>query len=121
MPNDLDQAFAWMNEIHAELRLPGVTTGTFMGRPSLTHRRKSLIGSKDGANLVVLCPLEIKEVLLEAEPARYFETDHYKGYPAVLIRPGAIDKASLRLRIEAGWRMRATKRQLAEFDATTKG
>ncbi|MCC5993354.1 MAG: hypothetical protein JJT99_12625 [Rhodobacteraceae bacterium] len=119
MSMELDQAFVWIDEIYHELRLPGVTKGTFMGRPALLHRGRSIIGSKDGENLVVLCPPEIKEMLMDAEPARYFLTDHYKGYPAVLIRPNRIDKAHLRLRIEAAWRMHATMRQLSEFDKTT--
>ncbi|MFM7444607.1 MAG: hypothetical protein ACKO2N_11960, partial [Tabrizicola sp.] len=32
----------------------------------------------------------LKEMLLAAEPATYFDTDHYKGYPAVLVRPGLL-------------------------------
>jgi hypothetical protein len=52
------------------------------------------MGSKDGEALVVFCPLEEKEVLLEAAPEIYFETDHYKGYPAILVRPDKIDKRS---------------------------
>lgn len=59
--------------------------GEFMKRPSLKHRGKSIIGSKDGDALVVSCPLDIKEVLLDAKPNIYFETDHCKGYPAIAV------------------------------------
>lgn len=112
----LDHAFIWIDEIFDELRLPGVSKGTFMGRPSLKHRGKSIIGSKDGENLVVHCALDIKELLLDAETDTYFETDHYKGYPAILMRPEQIDKAILRTRIEMAGRMAATKQQLSDFD-----
>jgi hypothetical protein len=115
----LDQAFVWIDEIFDELRLPGVSKGTFMGRPSLKHLGKSIVGSKDGENLVVHRPLDIKELLLDAEPATYFETDHYRGSPALLMRPEKIEKTILRARIDVAWRMAATKRQLLEFDGRT--
>lgn len=108
-----------MGEIFGELQLPGVTRGTFMGRPSLQHRGKSIIGSKDGENLVIHCPLDLKEMLLVAEPTTYFETDHYKGYPAILVRAGFLDKATLRIRIESAWRMFATRQQLLDFENRT--
>ena len=41
--------------------------------------------------LVVTCPLEEKEMLMAAAPGIYFETDHYRGWPAVLVRIEEID------------------------------
>lgn len=120
MSKALDQAFVWIDEVFDELNLPGVSKGAFMGRPSLWHRGKSIVGSKDGKNLVVHCPMEIKELLLEAEPATYFETDHYKGYPAILMRPETTDKATLRTRIEVAWRMNATQRQLSDLEKRSR-
>jgi hypothetical protein len=117
MDRALEQTFAWMEELFDELRLPGVSKSSFMNRPSLKHRRKSIIGSKDGEALVVHCPLEIKELLIEAEPEIYFQTDHYKAYPALLMRPEKVDKKILSTRIEAAWRMNATKSQLAAYKA----
>lgn len=105
-----------MEELFQEMRLPGVSKATFMNRPSLRHRGKLIIGSKDGETLVMHCPLEIKEVLIEAEAETYYQTDHYKGYPAVLMRPEKLDKEILRTRIEAAWRMNATKAQITEFE-----
>jgi len=32
------------------------------------------------------CAVEEKTMLMEAEPEIYFETNHYKGGPAVLVR-----------------------------------
>jgi len=117
MDKAINLAFDWMEEIHRELHLPGVSIGTFMNRPSLRHRGKSIFGSKDGASLVVHCPLEVKELLLEVEPDIYFQTDHYIGYPALLIRPENASKNCLRERIVAAWRMNATKRQISEYEA----
>ena len=117
MNETIKRTFHWMEEIHHELQLPGVSIGTFMNRPSLRHRGKSIFGSKDGASLVVHCPLDVKQLLLEVEPAIYFQTDHYSGYPALLIRPENVDKDRLRERIVAAWRMNATKSQISEYEA----
>ncbi len=117
MDQFLQQAFCWMDELFHELQLPGVSKGTFMGLPSLLHRGKSIVGSKDRKSIVAHCPLEIKEVLLEAEPDIYFQTDHYRGYPALLMRPEKLSKGCLRARFEAAWRMNATKAQLAAYGA----
>jgi hypothetical protein len=111
----LQQSFRWIHELYDELRLPGVTEGLFMNRPSLQQRGRSIIGSKDGKVLVVHCSLEIKDVLLEADPDVYFQTDHYVGYPAVLMRPEKIDKDLLRIRIVEAWKLNATKAQLAAY------
>jgi hypothetical protein len=117
MDEALRQAFAWIDELFEELRLPGVSKGIFMRRPSLKHRGRSIIGSKDGRVIVVHCPLELKELLFENEPEIYFQTDHYRGYPALLLRPEKVDKDLLRVRIETAWRMNATKRQIADYEA----
>ncbi len=41
---------------------------------------------KDAETLVFMCAIEAKELLMEAAPEIHFETDHYKGWPALLIR-----------------------------------
>jgi hypothetical protein len=89
--NDLARAFDLMRAAARELDLPGLVESTEFGRPSLHVRGRSIMGSKDGEALVVFCPLEEKDVLLEAAPEIYSETDHYKGYTAILVRPARID------------------------------
>ncbi len=54
---------------------------------------------------------------LSGAPDIYFETDHYKGWPAVLIRLVNISDAELKHRIGRAWRMRAPKRLVVELDA----
>ena len=55
--------------------------------------------------------------MLEGEPDVYFTTPHYDGYPFVLARLEAIDRAELAGLIEDAWRTRATKKLIAEYDA----
>lgn len=45
--------------------------------------------------MAVHCPLERKEMLIEAAPAIYFDDDHYRGYQAVLVRLDAIGEDEL--------------------------
>lgn len=45
--------------------------------------------------LAVSCPMERKELLIEAAPDIYFDDDHYRGWPTVLVRLDAIEEAEL--------------------------
>lgn len=45
--------------------------------------------------LAVHCPIERKEMLIEAAPDLYFDDDHYRGYPAVLVRLDAVEEGEL--------------------------
>ena len=45
--------------------------------------------------LAVRCTLEKKEMLIAAAPDRFFDDDHYRGFPAVLVRLEAVDEAEL--------------------------
>ncbi len=55
-------------------------------------------------------------MLLEVDPEVYLETDHYKGWPAVLVRLRAVGTADLRHRLERAWRPKAPKRLVAGQD-----
>jgi len=89
--------------------LPGVVEGTSYGTPALKAGKKMLARVKDAGTVVVPCPLDEKEMLLSAASAIYFETDHYKGWPHVLIRMAAISDEELRHRLERCWLAQAPK------------
>jgi hypothetical protein len=59
--------------------------------------------------LAVRCPLEKKEMLIEAAPDRFFDDDHYRGYPALLVRLGAIDEDELKALLAEAWQMQSAK------------
>ena len=59
--------------------------------------------------------LEAKEALLQAEPRVYFTTPHFDGYPAVLVRLGAITRRKLEELIVEAWLCRAPKRLVREY------
>ncbi len=64
--------------------------------------------------------LEMKEALLAAEPAVFFTTPHFDGYPAVLVRLGKISKAKLQSLIRDAWLARAPKRSADAYLAAAK-
>lgn len=52
------------------------------------------------------------DFLMETEPQTYFQTPHYEGWPAVLMRYEAADDDRLREQIDKAWARRATKAQV---------
>jgi hypothetical protein len=67
--------------------------------------------------LAVRCPLERKELLIEAAPQTYFDDDHYRGYPAVLVRLAMVEEEELAALLESAWRLQAPKRLLKAHPA----
>ena len=59
--------------------------------------------------IAVACPLERKAMLIEAAPDIYFDDDHYRGYPAVLVRLPAISERELAALLESAWRLQRAK------------
>ena len=115
MSEDLDRNFARVVKLAVAAGLPEVAIGTSYGTPALLVKDKSFVRMKDGDTLVVMCALEEKELLLELDPQLYFETDHYKGWPAMLVRLSVIDDKSLTGRLVAAWRQKAPKRLAAKL------
>ena len=70
------------------MTLPEVTEGTWYGTPGLLVRGKGFVRLKeDGQSVVfVLEDVDAQQFLINALPAVYFITDHYRGWPAVLAR-----------------------------------
>jgi hypothetical protein len=58
-----------------------------------------------------------KEGLLAANSEAFFSTPHYNGYPAVLVRLAVIDVEELTELLISGWRTRAPRKLIAEFDS----
>lgn len=92
--------------------LPEVERSTSYGTPSLKVKGKSFVRMKERIDgvLVVMVPLGLKEALIEAEPAKYFETPHYSGWPAMLVRLDAVSDEELANRLECAWLEKAPKK-----------
>ncbi len=101
--------------------LPEVVEATSYGYPAFKVGKKFLCRIKDDDTLVVTCPLEEKEMLMAAAPGIYFETDHYKGWSAVLIRIGEIEPDELAHRLRKAWLTQAPKRLARQYLAENGG
>ncbi|HEY2396873.1 MAG TPA: hypothetical protein VGH81_12985 [Rudaea sp.] len=53
--------------------------------------------------------LDAKEILLMADPDKFFTEPHYDGFPAVLVRLKAIGRAELRALLADAWATQAPK------------
>ena len=74
---------------------------------------------RDGGALAVRVDREEKELILASNADVYFETPHYRGYPAVLIRLEHIGHEELAERIEDAWLIQVPKRLAAQYLASS--
>ena len=83
------------------LTLPGVEENTTSRGTSLKVAGRLLAcpaihGSAEPGSLMVRVSMEERERLLAIEPAVYYVTEHYVGYPAILVRLSRVSGAALR-------------------------
>lgn len=117
-PSDLMPDFKRVKAAAKATKLPAIEEATSYGTPSMKVKGKFLLRMREPDILVLMCSLEEKELLMQAQPKIYFETDHYKGWPAVLIRLSKIKDAELSHRIAIAWRLQAPKKLQAEAAGT---
>jgi hypothetical protein len=99
------------------LALPGVEEGVSYGTPGFRVRGKLLARLwEDGATLVVKCGDDERDFRMKANPETFFVTDHYRGYPTVLVRLARVRQADLQAVLEEAWRRQAPKRLVKEYD-----
>lgn len=99
------------------LSLPGVEEGPCYGTLGFRVRGKFLARLwEDGEVLVGKCGDDERDFRMQADPKTYFVTDHYRGYPTVLVRLARVRQAELREVLEQAWRRNAPKRLVAEYD-----
>jgi hypothetical protein len=70
---------------------------------------------RDGGGLAVRVDRDEKQLVLDADPAIYFTSPHYNGYPAVQIRLESIEREELHARLEDAWLIQAPKRLAAAY------
>ena len=100
------------------LALPAVEEGVCFGTPAFYVRRKLIVRMcPDDEILMVRCPKESREELIDRYPDVFSVTDHYRNYPAILISLLAVQGALLARMIENAWRMQAPNRLVTRFDA----
>ena len=104
------------NEVAAfALTLPGTELSSSYGKPAVRVRGKAFVyPGREPGSFAVATPLEEKDLLMETDPDTFWESPHYRGWPAVLIRHDSKEMERAQLVIERAWWDRASKAQRAE-------
>jgi len=99
------------------LAFPGVEEGLSYGTPGFRVRGKFLARMwEDGETLVVKCGDDERDFRMKADPETFFITDHYRGYPTVLVRLTSVTTTDLRGVLEQAWRLNAPRRLVKEYE-----
>jgi hypothetical protein len=122
---------SWEDVRRLALALPETSEGTSWGNVSWRVRNKQFVwerplrpadlralGDAAPAGPILGARVEhagAKEALLADEPAVYFTTPHFDGYPAVLVRLDQIAVDELQELIAEAWLCQTPKRLAREF------
>lgn len=99
------------------LKLPEVEEGLTYGTASFRVKGKFFSRIReDGETLVLKTDFETQDFLLRAYPDTYYITDHYKGYPYILVRLAVVGQDELCEQVERAWRLTAPKKLVAQYD-----
>jgi len=101
------------------LALPGVEEGKSWGTPAFRVGKKFLARQHEHGDLVIRVEFAAREVLMGNAPETFYITDHYRDYPAMLVRLENVDPDDLCKLLEEAWRRNASKKLLAEFEGQT--
>ena len=80
------------------LALPGATETLWFNRPAVFIHGQFLtkVHDKEDAMVLRVGSMEMRDMMLEAEPKLFYITDHYRNFPYVLVRLSALDRKTLK-------------------------
>src|SRR3984957_244030 len=80
------------------LAFEGASEGPYFGKPAVFVAEKFLtrVHHKEEAMVLAVGSMEMRDMMLEAEPKLFYITDHYKKFPYLLARLSKLDKATLK-------------------------
>ena len=106
----------WQEASAFALSLPAAKLSTSYGKPAVKVNGKAFFyPGREQGSFAVASPLDEKELLIETDPGTFWETDHYRNWPAVLVRYGGSDRERIERVIERAWWDRASRTQRKEF------
>jgi hypothetical protein len=87
------------------LELPDVVEGRSYGMPSFLLHGRFLARFRDDDTVLVvqLATIGERDVLMELDERSFFFTDHYRNYPAVLVRLAEVPPSLLGDAIKEAW------------------
>lgn len=107
---------SWEDVAAFALTLPGTEPSTSYGQPAIKTRGKLICSTgHEPGSFHVAAPHEKKAVLIESDPATFWQTAHYANWPGLLVRYGSADAERIRIVVARAWWDRATKAQQAAY------
>jgi hypothetical protein len=89
---------SWDEAVAFALSLPGTELSTSYGRPAVKVNGRAFLftGHEQASSFGVAIDLDTIEILKETDPATFWQSGHYEGWPAVLIRFDSPDPERVR-------------------------
>ena len=112
---------SWAQVVRMARAFPEVEPGTAYGTPALRVRKRFMLRLReDQKSLAVRCGFDERDFRLRADPRTFYVTDHYRGYPAVLVRLDRVSPRVMREVLEQAWRVNAPKTLVRGWDETAR-
>lgn len=106
----------WGDVVAFALALPGTEMAPFYGTPCPKVNGKAFVSpGRENDSFHVPCPHEEKEILLETDPATFWQTDHYRDWPGLLVRYASLDSERVARTIRRAWWDKASRGQRKEY------
>jgi hypothetical protein len=101
----------WGEAVAFALSLPGTELSTSYGKPAVKVNGRAFlfIGREEETSFGVAIDLDMVEMLKETDPDTFWQSPHYEGWPAVLIRYGSRDPERVREIVERSHAWTAAK------------
>lgn len=81
--------------------LPGAQRSTHYGGPAVKANGRAIIApGRESGSFCLLIDRDTVEILKETDPGTYWQTPHYEGWPAVLVRYDSADPERVLAMIE---------------------
>src|SRR3569833_90866 len=105
------------------MSFPGVEKGMSYGSPAYKVIGKffTRLRREDQSLVRVEISFDEREMLIEAEPATFHFTAHYKDYPSVLARMKSLHPGSFKTFLDRRWRKIAPKKAVKDWDKAEAG
>lgn len=89
---------SWDEAVAFALTLPGSELSTSYGKPAVKVNGRAFLysGREEETSFGVALDLDTVEMLKETDPGTFWQTPHYEGWPAVLVRYGSEDPERVR-------------------------
>jgi len=91
------------------------------GQPAFFIAKKffTRLRAQDNSLVMIVDGMDSRDMMLELDPKTYHITDHYKDYPAVLVRMERVTPEEVRIMLERRWRRIAPKKLVKKVDEKT--